>query len=66
MITAHSVEQAVLRLPQEEFIKFRDWFLRFESDAWDKQIEGDAAFGKLDALAEEALAEYQSGSFTEP
>ena len=36
----------------------------FDADAWDAQIEFDAA-GKLDALAEEALAEYKAGKAKE-
>lgn len=47
--------------PPEELAKFRRWFAQFDADAWDAQIEADAAAGKLDALAEEALAEYRSG-----
>ena len=33
-----------------------------DAAAWDAQIEADAAAGKLDALAAEALAEYNAGS----
>lgn len=62
---AESLEQAVEQLPPEELAKFRRWFARFDADAWDAQIEADAAAGKLDALAEEALAEYRSGQARE-
>ncbi|HHW76509.1 MAG TPA: hypothetical protein GX399_05660 [Xanthomonadaceae bacterium] len=65
MLTAESVEQAVEQLPPEELAKFRQWFARFDADAWDAQIEADAAAGKLDALAAEALAEYHSGQARE-
>ncbi len=65
MITAEAVERAVLDLPPEEFAKFRLWFAEFQADAWDAQIEADAAAGKLDALAEEALAEYRRGEVRE-
>ena len=40
---------------------FRVWFESFDAAEWDRQIEGDAAAGKLDRLAEEALAEYRAG-----
>ena len=33
-------------------------FAEFDAAAWDAQIEADAAAGKLDAFAAEALAEY--------
>jgi hypothetical protein len=65
MITAETVERAVIQLPLEELAKFRQWFAEFDADAWDRQIEADAAAGKLDALAEEALAEYQRGGVRE-
>ena len=65
MITAESLEQAVEQLPPEELAKFRRWFAQFDADAWDAQIEADAAAGKFDALAEEALAEYRSGQARE-
>ena len=65
MITAESVEQAVEQLSPAELAKFRRSFTQFDADAWDVQIEADAAAGKLDALAEEALAEYHSGQARE-
>lgn len=61
MNTAKAVEQAVEQLSPSELAKFRIWFSRFDADAWDAQIEADAAAGKLDALAGEALAEYHGG-----
>lgn len=65
MLTAEAVEQAVIQLPPEELDKFRQWFAEFEADTWDAQIEADAAAGKLDALAEEALADYRNGEARE-
>lgn len=65
MTTAESIEQAVAQLPPAELAKFRRWFAEFDADAWDAQIEADATAGKLDALAEEALAEYRSGQARE-
>lgn len=65
MVTAESIEQAVEKLSPPELAKFRRWFAQFDADAWDAQIEADAAAGKLDPLAEEALAEYRSGQARE-
>ena len=65
MVTAESVEQFIEQLSSEELAKFRLWFARFDASVWDTQIEADAAAGKLDALAEEALAEYRSGQARE-
>jgi hypothetical protein len=57
-----SIEQAVASLPPTELAEFRRWFAAFDADAWDQQIEQDAAAGKLDHLAAEALADYRGGS----
>ncbi|QCQ21850.1 hypothetical protein [Desulfoglaeba alkanexedens] len=65
MVTAESLEKAVEQLSPAELAKFRRWFLQFDADAWDAQIEADAAAGKLDTLADEALAEYHSGQVHE-
>ena len=65
MTTVQSIEQAVKKLPAEDLAEFRRWFSQFDEAAWDAQIESDAVAGKLDALAAEALAEYQSGKAQE-
>ena len=36
-----------------------------EADTWDKQIEEDANSGSLDALAEKAIADFETGKYTE-
>ncbi|MBK8964087.1 MAG: hypothetical protein IPP10_18960 [Candidatus Competibacteraceae bacterium] len=65
MITAEFVENAVRQLSSEELVKFRQWYAEFDADVWDAQIEADAVAGKLDTLAEEALADYYSGQSKE-
>jgi len=65
MTTVETIERAIKELSLEELAKFRRWFLEFDAAAWDAQIEADAAAGKFDALAEEALAEYRSGKARE-
>lgn len=57
-----SIEKAVASLPAAELAEFRRWFAEFDSAAWDKQIEQDAASGRLEALAAEARADYRSGT----
>ena len=61
MTTVESLERAVVNLPPQELAEFRRWFAEFDAAAWDAQIETDAAAGKFDALAAEALAEHQAG-----
>jgi hypothetical protein len=60
-MTVESLEQAIATLPPAELAEFRRWFAEFDAAAWDAQIEADAAAGKLDALAAQALAEYEAG-----
>ena len=55
-----SIERAVQALPPEQLAEFRRWVAEFDGAAWDRQIETDAAAGKLDSLAAEALADYRS------
>jgi hypothetical protein len=57
-----SIERAVEALPPSELAEFRRWFAEFDAAEWDRQIEQDAAAGKLDELAAEALADHRSGS----
>jgi hypothetical protein len=61
MITAEELEKAVERLPPDELARFRAWFEAFESRQFDAAIERDSRAGKLDALAEEALAAHRAG-----
>jgi hypothetical protein len=55
------LEQRIRSLPPEELSRFRAWFLEFDHQAWDRQIEADAKAGKLDGLVNEAVADYKAG-----
>lgn len=61
MTTLAEIEQAVATLPSDQLAAFRDWFDRFDADLWDRRLAADAAAGKLDGLAAEALADLKSG-----
>jgi hypothetical protein len=61
MTTAEEIEKAVEQLPPGELARFRAWFEVFEANKFDSAIEQDAAGGKLDGFAEEALATYRAG-----
>jgi hypothetical protein len=61
-----SIEKAIEALPRSELAEFRRWFAEFDAAAWDRQIEEDAARGKLDALAASALVDHAAGSSREP
>jgi len=55
------IEDAIERLSPEELREFRRWFAEYDAQQWDAEFERDVAEGRLDALAEEALREYDAG-----
>jgi hypothetical protein len=46
--TLHELEQAIAKLTPAELSEFCQWFLRFDGERWDEQIEKDATSGKLE------------------
>ncbi|MCK4841933.1 MAG: hypothetical protein KAT04_08625 [Methylococcales bacterium] len=65
MTIVEGIENKVEKLSLKELSEFRLWFAKYDANAWDAQIEADAGAGKLDDLAKEALAEYESGKARE-
>jgi len=65
MQTVQEIKQAISRLPQEELARFREWFDEFDAKVWDKQFEADVKSGKLDRLANQAVAEFRAGKCKE-
>ena len=61
MTNIQDIERAVAQLPAEELAAFRAWFEAFDAARFDEKIGRDASGGKLDRLAEEALAEHREG-----
>jgi hypothetical protein len=55
------IETAITQLPQDQLKEFRAWYEQFDSDAWDEQIEKDAAAGKLDNLSDAAISDHKAG-----
>ncbi len=65
MSKVENVEREVQGLTPSELTAFRRWFLEFDAQAWDRQIEKDVRKGKLDKLAGEALAAHRAGKSKE-
>lgn len=65
MSKVENIEQEVQGLTSSELAAFRRWFLEFDAQAWDRQIEEDVRKGKLGKLAEEALAAHRAGKSKE-
>lgn len=61
MKKVEKLENEVQQLNPDELAAFRDWFRRYDSDEWDKEIERDVSAGRLDKLAEEAMAAHKAG-----
>jgi hypothetical protein len=65
MTTAEDIEKAVEQLAPGELARFRAWFAAFDAEQFDAAITRDAEAGKLDAWADEALAEHRAGKSRE-
>lgn len=61
MSKVEQIEAQVSKLSPQELARFRAWYSKFDADAWDHQIERDAASGRLDHPAEEALQAHAAG-----
>ena len=62
MSTVEQIEAAILKLSPQEISQLVDWVLDLDEQRWDEQIEQDIVAGKLDFLAQEALAEFEAGN----
>jgi hypothetical protein len=62
MTKVEKLEKEVQKLSPDELAAFREWFQKFDSDDWDRQIEEDIKDGKLDALVKEALSSFNQPS----
>jgi hypothetical protein len=60
-MTTEDIEKAIEQLAPRELARFRAWFEAFDARQFDDAVERDARAGKLDALAEEALAAHRAG-----
>ena len=52
-------------LSPAEFAELREWLLEKDWEQWDRQIEEDAAAGKLDDLFERARAAHRTSKTRE-
>jgi hypothetical protein len=62
MLKVHELEKAVTSLPQSDYAEFRQWFLQSDWEKWDREIEEDAAVGKLAFLSCEAVEAKKQGT----
>jgi len=55
-----TIEKAVSRLSKLDLKNFRTWYEKFDQKVWDDQFVGDAKSGKLDILADQAIADFNA------
>ena len=65
MSTVEHIEDKIRDMSPDELVRFRNWFLEFDSRKWDEQIAQDVQSGKLDKIAEKALQSRGQGKATE-
>lgn len=61
MTKVEKLEREIQKLSYEELANFFEWFRKFDSEEWDRQIEKDVRAGKLDKLAEKSIANHRAG-----
>jgi hypothetical protein len=63
--TVQEIKRAIEQLPQEEFRNLSEWVLKRHNESWDRQMDEDAAAGRLDFLVAEADAARKAGTLRE-
>jgi len=61
MTKVEKLERDIRGLTTKELSSFRAWFAEFDAAVWDRQLEEDVKAGKLDALADAAVADHRAG-----
>lgn len=59
--TVAEVEKALRKMPVPDARAVATWLEDYLADKWDRQIDEDIAAGRLDKLADRALADYRAG-----
>lgn len=62
MPAVQELQADVAQLSADELARFRAWFEEFDAKVWDKQFEEDVKLGKLDHLANQAIADFRAGN----
>ncbi len=65
MPTVLEIKQSILNLSETEYAEIIEWLYEQEEAEWDRQIEADAAAGKLDSLKAQARDAKQNGALVD-
>jgi len=61
MTKLEKIEDEIRSLDAAELEAFRRWFAAFDAAAWDDRFARDVTLGRLDGIADRALAEHRAG-----
>lgn len=59
-----ALQEKIEKLSPEEFAQLYKWMIERDSDEWDREMEEDAANGRLDEFFEAARREHREGKTT--
>lgn len=65
MSTLQEIEKAIAQLPKDDLGVLSKWFDEFEAKIWNNQFEEDVQSGKLEKLANKAIADFRAGKCKE-
>jgi len=65
MSRVEQIARDIKSLSRADLAAFRRWFLEFDAEMWDRQIEDDLSSGKLDYLADASLESHKAGKSTD-
>ena len=52
--TVAEIQEAILVLPEADYVQLRKWISDLDWERWDSRLEADSEAGTLDFLVEEA------------
>jgi len=61
MTRIKALKEAIEALPEDEYVRLRQWFAEKDWLSWDNQIKKDSVQGKLDFLVKEAFDQKNKG-----
>jgi hypothetical protein len=61
MTRIKAIKEAIEALPEDDYVRLRQWFSEKDWLSWDRQIKKDSANGTLDFLVREAFDQKNKG-----
>ncbi len=65
MKTVAEIQQAILELPESDYIQLSRWFHELDWEQWDLEIAADSHDGRLDFLVAQAAQAKADGTLQE-